>query len=135
MERIVQAVADRADVGEALAQSAQDLWEVPRMGSPGMRPVVGVTGDLYTRMNPLGNAGLFHRLEQMGCEVWPSPFFASMTLGAALELRKKATQGRLMDAAFQELTRVFTTQASRRMTDRLAPDVAALGSWNRRPKS
>ena len=49
-----------------------------------------------------------------------------MTLGAALEMRKKASQGRLVDAAFEELTRVFTTQASRRMTDRLAPEVVAL---------
>jgi predicted nucleotide-binding protein (sugar kinase/HSP70/actin superfamily) len=126
LERVADAVAGHGDIGEALAHSVEDLWRAPRFGAPGMRPVVGVTGDLYTRMNPIGNAGLFHRLEQMGCEVWPSPFFASMTLGAALEFRKKASQGRLMDAAFEELTRVFTTQASRRITDRLAPEVAAL---------
>jgi predicted nucleotide-binding protein (sugar kinase/HSP70/actin superfamily) len=126
LERVTDAVAGRRDVGDALAESVKDLWNAPRVGTPGMRPVVGVTGDLYTRMNPIANAGLFHRLEQMGCEVWPSPFFASMTLGAVLELRKKATQGRLMSAAFEELTRVFTTQASHRMTDRLAPEVAAL---------
>ena len=124
--RIAMAVAGKGNVGPTLASAAEGLWAAPRSGAPGMRPVVGVTGDLYTRMNPIGNAALFHRLEQMGCEVWPSPFFASMALGAALETSKKATQGRLMDAAFEELTRFLTTGAARRLTALLPPKVAAL---------
>jgi predicted CoA-substrate-specific enzyme activase len=126
LERLAAAVADRGNVSQALTSAVQDLWCAPRWGAPGERPVVGVTGDLYTRMNPVGNAGLFRRLEELGCEVWPSPFFASMALGAALETRKKVRQGRLRDAAFEELTRVFTTGASRWLTDGLSPDVLAL---------
>ena len=126
LERLADAVADGRNVSQVFTSAAEDLWRAPRSGTPGVRPVVGVTGDLYTRMNPLGNAGLFHRLEQMGCEVWPSPFFASMALGAALETRKKVRQGRLRDAAFEELTRVFTSGVSRWLTDGLPPQVAAL---------
>jgi len=37
-------------------------------------PVVGVAGDIYTRLNSFANSNLFHRLEDMGCEVWPAPF-------------------------------------------------------------
>ncbi len=55
------------------------LWALPRNGSPGSLPVVGVTGDAYSRLNPLGYADLFRRLEQMGLEVWPSPYFANST--------------------------------------------------------
>ena len=50
-----------------------------RLSPPRPRPLVGVTGDLYTRINAAGNASLFNRLEEMGCTVWPSPFFAAST--------------------------------------------------------
>jgi predicted nucleotide-binding protein (sugar kinase/HSP70/actin superfamily) len=128
LERLAHAVADKGDVAQVLATAAEDLWHAPRMGEPGMRPVVGVTGDLYTRMNPVGNAGLFERLEQMGCEVWPSPFFANTALGAILETRKKAGNGRLMGAALDELASFLATGASRRLVERLSPEVAALAA-------
>jgi predicted CoA-substrate-specific enzyme activase len=39
------------------------------------RPKIGIAGDLYTRQHPVANHGLFHKLEAMGCEVWPPPLF------------------------------------------------------------
>ena len=36
--------------------------------------MVGLVGDLYTRVNPVANHGLALWLEQRGLEVWPSPF-------------------------------------------------------------
>jgi predicted CoA-substrate-specific enzyme activase len=39
------------------------------------RPRIGIAGDIYTRQNPVANHGLFHKLEKMGCEVWPPPLF------------------------------------------------------------
>jgi len=42
------------------------------------RPVIGVAGDIYTRGNRFANLDLFEQLEQMGCEVWPSPFFVDV---------------------------------------------------------
>ncbi|MDI7267383.1 MAG: acyl-CoA dehydratase activase-related protein, partial [Myxococcota bacterium] len=41
-------------------------------GTP--RPLVGVAGDIYTRINPAANLHLFRTLEAMGCEVWPASF-------------------------------------------------------------
>jgi predicted CoA-substrate-specific enzyme activase len=38
------------------------------------KPRIGVAGDIYTRINPVANHGLFHKLEELGCEVWPAPF-------------------------------------------------------------
>ena len=37
--------------------------------------MVGVTGDVYTRVNPVANHDLFHKVEELGCEVRPSSFF------------------------------------------------------------
>ncbi|MFH2002436.1 MAG: acyl-CoA dehydratase activase [Planctomycetota bacterium] len=42
------------------------------------RPVVGVAGDIYTRTNKLANRNLFTTLEELGCEVWPSPFIVDV---------------------------------------------------------
>ena len=70
------AIAGGGDAGRCLRRCLERLDEVP-LGPPKLRPIVGVTGDLYTRVNPAGNASLFARLEAMGCTVWPSPFFAA----------------------------------------------------------
>ena len=90
--------------------------------------MVGVTGDLYTRMNPVGNAGLFDRLEQLGCEVWPSPFFANSALASSLETRKQARQVRLLGAMLEEVAKVLTMGAERRLVECLPPEVAALAT-------
>jgi len=39
----------------------------------GTRPVIGIAGDVYTRVNPVANGNLFEILESLGCEVWLSP--------------------------------------------------------------
>jgi predicted CoA-substrate-specific enzyme activase len=128
LDRLTEGVAERLDTSEILAECAQRLWAAPRIGRPGMRPVVGVTGDLYTRMNPVGNAGLFHRLQQLGCEVWPSPFFANSTLASSLETRKQARQVRLLGAMREQVAKVLTTGAERRMVGCLPPEVAAVAA-------
>lgn len=35
---------------------------------------VGIVGDIYTRVNPLANQGLYDRLEKLGCQVLAPPF-------------------------------------------------------------
>jgi predicted CoA-substrate-specific enzyme activase len=56
-------------------------------GSP--RPLVGIAGDIYTRVNPVANQRLFWRLEELGCEVWPSPFLVDIAeYGLLANLRR-----------------------------------------------
>ncbi|HEK86511.1 MAG TPA: hypothetical protein ENO29_09200 [Candidatus Aminicenantes bacterium] len=38
------------------------------------RPIIGIAGDIYTRQNAFANNKLFYRLEELGAEIWPSPF-------------------------------------------------------------
>jgi len=60
------------------------------------RPVVGVAGDIFTRVNPVGNQDLFAWLEERGCEVWPAPFLVDIM---DFSLRRNWTQGSLGEAA------------------------------------
>ncbi len=120
LARLARSVARLTRVNKILSEAAAQLWAVPRRGQPGTRPVVGVTGDLYTRMNSLGNAELFHRLEDMGCEVWPSPFFANaIDLSATLSFIRQAERGRFRAAAVEGWARVLTSVVRRRVAHAL----------------
>ncbi len=70
--RIEEAVAS-GDVYDALAASLHALGEVP-VAAVRDRPVVGIAGDVYTKVNPAANDDLVRWLEEQGLEVWPSPF-------------------------------------------------------------
>lgn len=59
------------------------------------RPVVGVAGDIFTRINPVGNQDLFAWLEERGCEVWPAPFLVDIT---DFSFRRDWTKGTLGEA-------------------------------------
>jgi predicted CoA-substrate-specific enzyme activase len=116
MEKLARGISRREQLDRLLSEEAGRLWAVPRTGQPGSRPVVGVTGDLYTRTNALGNAGLFRRLEALGCEVWPSPFFATGTdLSAILNFGRQAERGRFRIATAEGLSRALTSAIRRRL--------------------
>jgi predicted nucleotide-binding protein (sugar kinase/HSP70/actin superfamily) len=60
------------------------------------RPLVGVAGDIFTRINPVGNQDLFAWLEERGSEVWPAPFFVDVM---DFSLRRDWTKGTLGETA------------------------------------
>ncbi len=72
LERIEAAVAS-GDVFEALDASLREVGEIP-VETERDRPVVGIAGDIYTKVNPVANDDLVRWLEEQGLEVWPSPF-------------------------------------------------------------
>jgi predicted CoA-substrate-specific enzyme activase len=66
------------DLGAALRRCAARLDSIDYDRSGATRPLVGVAGDIYCRINPAGNRNLFGRLERAGCEVWPAPFMVDI---------------------------------------------------------
>jgi predicted nucleotide-binding protein (sugar kinase/HSP70/actin superfamily) len=127
MDCLVEAVAGGKRIHSVLPETVAAMMALPRLGIPGTRPVVGVTGDIYTRINPTGNADLFRRLEQMGCEVWPSPFFAELAdLSATRQVRRSVERGRLKTAAWEELSLRLTQRARQKLLSGLPADVSAL---------
>jgi predicted CoA-substrate-specific enzyme activase len=127
----LDAMTRRVEAGEwtapVLAESTEAMWRLARRGDPGDRPVVGVSGDLYTRVNEVGNAGLFRRLEALGCEVWPSAGFAQLTdLSTALHTPRYARRGLLSRAAGSGLTWTLTSGVRRRLVRALPAPVREL---------
>ena len=72
IRRIADAV-EAGDVMPALAEGMARYRTIPRTGEA-RRPRIGVAGDIYTRVNDFASGGLFQRLEDLGCEVWPAPY-------------------------------------------------------------
>ena len=59
--------------GSYLERCAARLGQIETYEYP--KPRIGVAGDIYTRINSVANKHLFHKLEELGCEVWPAPSF------------------------------------------------------------
>jgi predicted CoA-substrate-specific enzyme activase len=75
-------------IGPALKSCAERLKSVEVRRE--QRPVVGIAGDVYTRINPVANHDLFLKLEELGCEVRPSSFFVDdVDFDLARSIRKK----------------------------------------------
>ena len=76
------------DIGPALKRSAERLKSIARRKE--RRPVVGIAGDVFTRLNPVANHNLFLKLEELGCEVRPPSFFVhDVDFDLGKEIRKK----------------------------------------------
>ncbi len=69
---IEQAIA-YGDIYDALDAALKNLSQI-RTDRTEKRPLIGVAGDVYTRVNPAANFDLYKKIEEAGCEVWPSPF-------------------------------------------------------------
>jgi len=85
--------------GDALAWFAKELKRF-NLDMTRRRPLVGVAGDIYTRIHSFGNRNLFHRLEELGMEVWPAPFLTdSAGFGFRREIEWGMDEGRYKEAA------------------------------------
>jgi predicted nucleotide-binding protein (sugar kinase/HSP70/actin superfamily) len=69
---IEEGLAKRS-LAPALKRCAKRLKSIPIFLEE--RPLVGIAGDIYTRQHPVANHNLFLKLEELGCEVMPSPLF------------------------------------------------------------
>lgn len=127
--RVSRAVANKRSVEVELINGVHALLAMQRDGNPGDKPVIGVTGDLYTRINPVGNRGLFHHLESMGCEVWPSPYYvASVDITAWRDSRRDARRLHVKDAFWETLSWGITTGVLKRLLRNIEAQALALAT-------
>ncbi len=73
--RDIEAGLASGGIAPALKRCAERLESVRSRRREKRRPVVGVAGDIYTRINPVANHDLFLKLEELGCEIRSSSFF------------------------------------------------------------
>ena len=126
-QEIESALAGSRPIKPILARAAGEIWSMATRGKPGDRPIVGVTGDLYTRFVQAGNANLFDRLERLGMEVWHSPFFAaSGSFSDSHDRARDLVRGDLDIAAYRKLTGTTTSILYNAMARVLPPEIRPL---------
>jgi predicted CoA-substrate-specific enzyme activase len=122
-----ETLARMRPVRPVLAAAAAAIWGLAVRGRPGDRPVVGITGDLYTRFAQVGNAGLFDRLEELGTEVWISPFYAPSTqLSETADLSRWFSRSEFGRAARSALAAATAERYYRALVRALPEGVAPL---------
>ncbi len=104
LNRICEAIRKGADLKEALQQSlkAFDRVEVDR---PGTKPLIGIVGEIYVRLNRFSNEDVIRKIEQFGGEAWIAPMSEWVlyvnTISKKRSLRKKS---------FSNLLKVYLTE-------------------------
>lgn len=84
-------------LNEGIMMAARHLDGVDTSGR-GSKPVIAVTGDVYTRANPVANADLYGLLEELGCEVWPSATLVDIIMtGQQIRTRQYWEDGKALD--------------------------------------
>ncbi len=117
--------AARTSARACLVRCMARLGAVP-LGPAAPRPVVGVTGDLYTRINAAGNGALYERLEAMGCAVWPSPFFgATSDFELPQNARRWLVRGEPKKALQDQATATVLRACAARLASVLDPEMRA----------
>jgi predicted nucleotide-binding protein (sugar kinase/HSP70/actin superfamily) len=73
LERVSQAIARREDLPAALARAKEAFSRVPKTNGR-RRPLVGIVGEIYTRLNRFANNGVVRIVEELGGEAWMAGF-------------------------------------------------------------
>jgi predicted CoA-substrate-specific enzyme activase len=130
--QLVVAVERDLPIGEALAACAGRLMRVQR--SEAKKPLVGIVGEIYVRMNPFTNGNLIETIEDAGGEAWLAPitewvhylshmdaFVASddrMGLGVRLKMQVKNTY-------MMRMQKTLVRSMRSAIDDRLEPSMAS----------
>jgi predicted nucleotide-binding protein (sugar kinase/HSP70/actin superfamily) len=86
------------DFHSILSRCVERLEDISFEREP--RPLIGIAGDIYTRHHPVANHDLFLKLEELGCEVWPSPFLVDSIDFGMWKSLYKSMKDRKFDALF-----------------------------------
>lgn len=124
VQAISEAVAHCESALPPFSEAISHMMDVPIVHGE-RRPIVGVCGDFYTRINPLGNANLFARLEALGCQVWPHTYLSGLfDYGLWLDLTRWVERGQLGRAMFKFVNKVGAEASSRPLQEAVPEEIA-----------
>jgi predicted nucleotide-binding protein (sugar kinase/HSP70/actin superfamily) len=103
LKRVCEAILKGDDLGEALQKSIEDFNQIEVNGL-GTKPLIGIVGEIFVRLNRFANEDVIRKIEQFGGEAWIAPLTEWIlyvnTISKKRSLRKKS---------FSNLLKVFLT--------------------------
>jgi predicted nucleotide-binding protein (sugar kinase/HSP70/actin superfamily) len=131
-ERIIGVIERGENLSRALRLAADELSRVERHHHP--KPLVGIVGEIYVRLNVFTNGNLVETIEDAGGEAWMAPmaewlqYLASRDLVNARENRQSWGQRlkvRLKNSYVMHRERTLTRTMASVISDRLEPPINA----------
>ncbi len=104
------------DLEQQLADVRKRFESVPRRRE--RRPVIGVVGEIYVRLNRFANDNLISRIEAAGGEAWLTSFEEWLYYINAMSIRNNVRSGNLARAARDGLKRFVQARVERRFAGR-----------------
>ena len=103
LEGVCEAIEKDGNLEEALREGIEDFNRIDVEG-PGTKPLIGIVGEIYVRLNRFSNENVIRKIEQFGGEAWIAPLTEWIlyinTISKKRSLRKKS---------FSNLLKVFLT--------------------------
>ncbi|MFB3884078.1 MAG: acyl-CoA dehydratase activase [Thermodesulfobacteriota bacterium] len=103
LKRVCEAIRGGGDLEEVLRKSIGDLNRIEIDGA-GTKPLIGIVGEIFVRLNPFANENVVRKIEQFGGEAWIAPLTEWI-----LYVNTIATRRSLRRKSFSNLLKVFLT--------------------------
>jgi predicted CoA-substrate-specific enzyme activase len=139
LTRMESVIAGPGDVRSALVRAMTRFAAIPRRHEP--RPLVGIVGEIYLRLNPFGNEDVIGAIERFGGEAWLAPMSEWAHYSTACLRLQSVAQGRsawtrwgndIVTRYMQFLENRLIATAGSLLTDRLEPPIETVLEYGRR---
>ena len=103
MYRVYEAIRNGIDLKEVLHNSLESFERI-EVDKPGTKPLIGIVGEIYVRLNRFSNEDVIRKIEQFGGEAWIAPMTEWV-----LYVNTISKKGSLRKKSFSNLLKVFLT--------------------------
>jgi len=103
LKRVCETIRQRGHLEEALRKSLEDFDQIEVDGL-GTKPLIGIVGEIFVRLNRFANENVIRKIEQFGGEAWIAPLTEWI-----LYVNTIAKKRSLKKRSFSNLLRVFLT--------------------------
>jgi predicted nucleotide-binding protein (sugar kinase/HSP70/actin superfamily) len=103
LKRVCEAILKGDDLGEVLQKNIEDFNQIEVSGL-GTKPLVGIVGEIFVRLNRFANENVIRKIEQFGGEAWIAPLTEWI-----LYVNTIAKKRSLKNRSFSNLLKVFLT--------------------------
>ena len=103
LKRVCDAILKGEDLERALQESIEDFNRV-QVDGLGAKPLIGIVGEIFVRLNRFANENVIRKIEQFGGEAWIAPLTEWI-----LYVNTIAKKRSLKSKSFSNLLKVFLT--------------------------
>jgi predicted CoA-substrate-specific enzyme activase len=103
LKKVCEAIQHGGDLKQALDQSLKMFNRIEVNGT-GEKPLIGIVGEVYVRLNRFSNEDVIRKIEQFGGEAWMAPMTEWILYVNTIAKRRS-----LRNKSFSNLLKVFLT--------------------------